>query len=276
MPREPSVTDVEGAPPGPHTALRTGVVWDVLREALTARSAAAGRETLEVLDTGGGSGSFGVPVALLGHRVTVVDPSPNALFALERRAAEEGVAERVRGLQGDTQNLLEVAEPGGYDMVLCHGVLQYVDDPAAGLRSVAGALRPAGGTLSLLAAGVGGAVLSRALAGHFTEARRALVDPTGRWGEADPVPRRFTADELTGLVAGAGLVPGAVHGVRVFVDLLPGALVNSEPDALQALTQLEAAAAEHPAFQAMAAQLHLLAELPPRSGAAEQEAAGSG
>ncbi|MCZ9336940.1 class I SAM-dependent methyltransferase, partial [Streptomyces sp. TRM76130] len=68
--------------------------------------------------------------ARLGHHVTVVDPSPDALFALERRAAEAGVADRVRGVQGDAHGLFDVVERGGYDVVLCHGVLEYVDDPA--------------------------------------------------------------------------------------------------------------------------------------------------
>ncbi|AKG42422.1 methyltransferase [Streptomyces xiamenensis] len=263
MPSNPPARDAGGPlSPGPHTVLRTGVVWEVLRRALTERAAETGRPVLDVLDTGGGSGSFAVPVAGLGHRVTVVDPSPNALFALQRRAAEEGVADRVHGVQGDTQGLLDVAEPGGYDMVFCHGVLEYVDDPRAGLAAVAGALRPGGGTLSLLAAGVGGAVLSRALAGRFKEARRALGDPDGRWGEADPVPRRYTPQELAALVTEAGLEPGAVHGVRIFADLVPGVLVDTEPDALRALAALEAEAAELPAFQAVAGQLHLLARLP--------------
>lgn len=247
----------------PRASLRTAVVWEVLREALDRRIAATGRDSLEILDAGGGSGHFAVPAARLGHRVTVVDPSPNALFALERRAAEEdGTAERVRGVQGDAHDLLDVIEPGGYDVVLCHGVLEYVDDPAEALRNTVAALRPEGGALSLLAAGLGGAVLARALAGHFSEARHALGDPEGRWGRADPVPRRFTAEQLSGLVAGTGLRIGSVHGVRVFSDLVPGALVDAEPDALRALAELEAAAAEIPAFHAVATQLHVLAEVP--------------
>ncbi|TDC07943.1 methyltransferase domain-containing protein [Streptomyces sp. 8K308] len=269
MPSESRVRDAGGPASGPHAALRTGVVWDVLRQALLRRAAAAGRSTLDVLDTGGGSGSFAVPVAALGHRVTVVDPSPDALFALERRAAEQGVAVgappgvsrgRVRGVQGDTHDLHDVVESGAFDLVLCHGVLEYVDDPAAGLRAVAGALRPDGGTLSVLTAGVGGAVLSRALAGRFSEASRALGDPAGRWGEADPVPHRFTVDGLRELIGAAGLRPGEVHGVRIFADLVPGALVDTEPDALRALTRLEAEAAALPAFQAIAGRLHVLAE----------------
>ncbi|OKI05212.1 methyltransferase type 12 [Streptomyces sp. CB02923] len=243
----------------PRASLRTAVVWEVLKDALERRVEAAGQDALDVLDTGGGTGNFAVPVARLGHRVTVVDPSPNALFALERRAAEAGVADRVRAVQGDAHGLFDVIEPGGYDAVLCHGVLEYVDDPAEGVRNAVGALRPAG-TLSLLAAGLGGAVLARALAGHFTEARNALTDPAGRWGNGDPVPRRFTAEQLTGLVADTGLQVGAVHGVRVFADLVPGVLVDTEPGAMDALLKLEAAAAEQPAFHSVATQLHVLAE----------------
>jgi SAM-dependent methyltransferase len=246
----------------PSASVRNAVVWEVLRGALEERVKSTGRERLDVLDTGGGTGNFAVPVARLGHRVTVVDPSPNALFALERRAAEAGVEERVRGVQGDAHGLFEVAERGGSDAVLCHGVLEYVEDPADALGNVVAALRPEGGVLSLMAAGLGGAVLARALAGHFSEARQALGAPDGRWGAGDPMPRRFTAEQLTDLVAGTGLRIVALHGVRVFADLVPGALVDTEPDALDALARLEAAASELPAFQSVATQLHGLAEVP--------------
>lgn len=244
----------------PSASLRTAVVWEVLRGALEQRVKAAGRDSLDVLDTGGGTGNFAVPVARLGHRVTVVDPSPDALFGLERRAAEAGAADLVQGVQGDVTGLFDVVQRHGYDAVLCHGVLEYVEDPADGLRNVVAALRPEGGTLSLLAAGLGGAVLGRALAGHFGEARHALTAPEGRWGDSDPMPRRFTPEQLTELVTDTGLTLEAVHGVRVFTDLVPGALVDTEPDAQEALSQLEAAAAELSAFQSVASQLHVLAE----------------
>ena len=55
----------------PRTAVRTAVVWEVLRDALAAL-APDGR-SLQVLDVGGGTGGFAVPLAELGHQVTVVD-----------------------------------------------------------------------------------------------------------------------------------------------------------------------------------------------------------
>ncbi|MFD8817491.1 methyltransferase [Streptomyces sp. NPDC059627] len=252
-------------PTRPRASLRTAVVWEVLQDALDRRVKATGRDALDVLDTGGGSGNFAVPRARLGHPVTLVDPSPNALFALERRVAEAGVADRVKGVQGDVLGLFDVVERGSHDVVLCHGVLEYVDDPAEGVRNTVAALRSEG-VLSLLAAGLGGAVVARALAGHFKEAKQALEDPDGRWGSGDPMPRRFTADQLTGLVEGAGLAVAAVHGVRVFADLVPGVLVDTEPGALDALLTLEAAAAELPAFQSLATQLHVLGETPGATG----------
>jgi len=247
-------------PTRPRSSLRTAVVWEVLREALARRADELGRPVLDVLDTGGGTGNFAVPVARLGHRVTVVDPSPDALFALERRAAEAGVTDLVQALQGDTQTLPDLVEPASVDAVLCHGVLEVVDDPAEALGQLTAALRK-GGLVSLLAANRNGVVLARAIAGHFDEARNALTDPAGRWGDSDPMPRRFTVEELRGLADAAGLRTASVHGVRIFADLVPGVLVDTEPGALEALLALEQAAAGQPAFHAVATQVHLLAEL---------------
>jgi S-adenosylmethionine-dependent methyltransferase len=254
-------------PTRPRSSLRTAVVWEVLRAALERRAEEQGRPVLDVLDTGGGTGNFAVPVARLGHRVTVVDPSPDALFALERRAAESGVTDLVRGLQGDTQTLADLVDPASVDAVLCHGVLEVVDDPAEALGQLTAGLRK-GGLVSLLAANRNGAVLARALAGHFAEAQ-AMLDAPGpataagapaAAGPASP-PRRFSAEELRALVDAAGLHVVAVHGVRIFADLVPGVLVDTEPGAVEALLALELAAAEQPAFHAVATQLHVLAEL---------------
>jgi S-adenosylmethionine-dependent methyltransferase len=236
--------------------VRTAVVHDLLSAALAARAGEAGGG-LDVVDAGGGTGGFAVPLAGAGHRVTVVDPSPDALAALERRADEAGVTDRVRAVQGDAAGLLDVVEAGSADAVLAHGVLELVDDPVAAVRGMAAVLRP-DGLASVLAAQRHAAVLARAAAGHLLDARHALTDPDGRWGPADPLPRRFDEPGLVGLLASAGLGVREVHGVRVFADLVPGNLVD-EPGAADALLDLETAVASHPAFRSVAGQLHVLA-----------------
>ncbi|WP_049564120.1 methyltransferase domain-containing protein [Nonomuraea sp. SBT364] len=236
-------------------AVRTAVVWDALRAVLAELAAATGREALDIVDAGGGTGGFAVPLAALGHTVTVVDPSPDSLAALERRAKERGVG--VRGLQGDAADLGDLLSRDSADLVLCHSVLEYVDDPVGALAAMAGLLR-GGGAVSVLAANPVASAIHRALAGQFDEARAALSDPRGSWGDRDPTPRRFTGETLTGLLAAAGFRPGAVHGVRVFADLVPSRLVDGEPGAAEALVALEQAASAHPVLRDIATQVHVL------------------
>lgn len=243
----------------PRQSVRTAVVWRYLNEALDEQTAATGRSSLDVVDAGGGTGGFAVPVATLGHRVTVVDPSPDALAALERRAAESGVTGRIRPVQGDASEILGLVPPHGTDVVLYHGVLEVLDDPGEALAVAARVLR-SGGLASILAANRYSTVLARALAGHFAEAQHALEDPSGRWGGADPVPHRFAVDDLEQLVRAAGFTITSAHGVRVFSDLVSETFTD-EPGGLEALLDLEFAAAGHRVFQTIATQTHILARL---------------
>ena len=155
------------------------------------------------------------------------------------------------------------AAKAGADLVICHNVLEYVDSPAAALAAVARVLRP-GGTVSVLAANTVAAVLQRALAGKYAEARAML--PGAVPGHRAPAPagpaaaRRFTLPELTALIEEAGLRVGDAHGVRVFSSLLPGA--GADPAAAEALRELEEAAATCPPLRDIAARLHVLAYRP--------------
>ncbi|WP_336209110.1 methyltransferase domain-containing protein [Nonomuraea sp. LPB2021202275-12-8] len=236
-------------------AVRTAVVWDALRAVLAELAAATGRDVLDIVDAGGGTGGFAVPMAVLGHSVTVVDPSPDSLAALERRAKEKGV--RVRALQGDAAGLGDLLSRDSADLVLCHSVLEYVEDPVSALTAMAQLVR-ADGAVSVLAANPVASAIHRALAGQFDEARTVLSDPQGSWGDRDPTPRRFTGETLTQLLTVAGFAPGVVHGVRVFADLVPSRLVDAEPGAAEALVALEQAASAHPVLRDIATQLHVL------------------
>ncbi len=242
---------------------RTAVVRDVLAAVTAARAAEVGRPRLDIIDAGGGTGGFAVPLAALGHEVTVVDPSPDSLAAAERRAAEMDV--RITMVQGDAADLAAVAGPGSADLVLCHSVLEYVDSPVDAMAAIASVLRP-GGAVSVLAASAVAAVIHRALAGRFADARQLLADlstgssqPAGIGaGPGVPRTRWFTVAGVVRLIEGAGLRAGSVHGVRVFADLVPGMFADADPGAADALLALEQAASAHPAFGDIATQIHIV------------------
>jgi S-adenosylmethionine-dependent methyltransferase len=249
-------------------------VSDALDGVLAARAAQVGRTALEVVDVGAGTGGFAVRLAKLGHHVTVVDPSPDALAAARWRAAELGVT--LTAVQGEASEIAGLVGDGAADLVVCHNVLEYVDSPAAAMAAIARVLRP-GGTVSVLAANVVAAVLQRALAGRYEEARRLLTAAAGDPAAAVPAPavpapavgsayapgpaqtltehRRFTLAGLTALIEETGLQAGDAQGVRIFAGLLPG--VGADPATADALRDLEAAAAGYPALRDIAARLHI-------------------
>jgi 2-polyprenyl-3-methyl-5-hydroxy-6-metoxy-1,4-benzoquinol methylase len=219
--------------------------------------ARAGRPVTAV-DVGGGTGGFAVPLAQDGHTVIVVDASPDALAALTRRAADAGVAARVTPLQGDGDALRDLVPPGAADLVLCHSLLEVVDDPDKVAAALATALRP-GGAASVVVASRAAAVLAKAIGGNLAAASALVADPDGRADARDRLRRRYDAATATELLSAAGLTVEEIHGVRVVADLVPGTVAESEHDALQAF---ELAVAAVPPYRDVATQLHLLARKP--------------
>ena len=215
----------------------------------------------QVVDVGGGSGTRAVPLALGGCRVTVVDTSVDALAILRRRAKDADVAERVAGIQADAELLATVVPAGEADLVLCHHLLEEVDDPAAVIAALASAVRP-GGYVSVLTAGRLGAVLGQTLVGRFAQALTVLTDPDGRYGAPDPLRRRYDASALGDLLGAAGLAVESVTGVGVMAGLVSGAGRAAIPGGDGELARLEAAAAAHPALREIAADLHVVARRP--------------
>jgi S-adenosylmethionine-dependent methyltransferase len=249
-----STTAASTRPARPPLTARTAVVWAGLRRELDRHPGRA----LTVLDVGGGTGGFAVPLAEAGHTVTVVDVSPDALAALTRRAADAGVAGRVRAVQGDADALATLVTPASADLVLCHGLLEVVDDPAGVVAAIANALRP-GGAASLLVTGRAAAILGRAINGHLGAAAAVAADPDGRAGDRDTLRRRYDAGTAGDLVRSAGLEVEEITGVRVLADLLPAAVLEQDP---QAVLDLELALSARSPFRDIASQLHLFARRP--------------
>lgn len=267
--------------PSAGTNLRTAAIWESVHTLATTRQRELGRP-LVVLDLGGGTGGLAVPLALAGHHVHVLDPSPDALASLQRRAGEHGLRTTADGqdtggtqpgedtggtvtaAQGDAETITDTAAMhdlvGGrpIDLICCHEALEMVDDPAGAIRSMA-ALLPPGGALSLVISGRLAAVLGRVLAGRFVQAQRALTSRDGRWGDADPMPRRFDTDDVHDLLTSSGFAVETVHGARIFADLVPSVSIDTDADR-RALLELEAAvAAHHPLLGQLGAAIHFVA-----------------
>lgn len=179
---------------------------------------------------------------------------------MSRRVAESPAAERISAVQGDADTLSGIVEPGSMDLLCCHGTLEYVEDPEATLTRIADVLAP-GGHLSLVTAQRVAAVIARALAGRFDQATAALTSADGRWGDEDPVPRRFDRADLAEMLTRAGFTTLETKGVRIFSDFVPSTFVDTEADrqALLALEELASADEGRTGLSALGGAVHLIA-----------------
>lgn len=225
----------------PRRRRSTAQQW--LNELLVTQLGLRGDE-LNVVDLGGGTGGTAAALAEAGHTVLVVDPSPDALAATQRRAAEVGLGERLTAIQGDTTTLLEVVDPESVDVIVCHLVLEERAGTAEALRTIAAALKP-GGLLSVVIAQRLPRVVKQAVVGNLDIALEILRNE-----------ELLDRGALLALLAEGGWQVLAEHGVGVITDHVPESTVEAHADEL---LELEAAVAGMPAHLESATRLHVLA-----------------
>ncbi len=93
------------------------------------------------LDLGAGEGADAIRLALLRYQVDAVEVSATAASKIERFAAEAGVSSLVRVTRSDISSF----EPDGeYDVILCNGVLHYIEDKQPVIARMQAATRVAG------------------------------------------------------------------------------------------------------------------------------------
>ncbi|HEX5189429.1 MAG TPA: methyltransferase [Streptosporangiaceae bacterium] len=172
----------------------------------------------EVVDVGGGGGNQSIPLARAGYQVTIADPSPAMLAEAARTLESEHpeVAARVRLVTASAEEAGAALGGQRFAGVLCHGVIMYIDDPRPFVAVLAGLAAP-GGVISVVAKNARCLATRPALEGRWADALAAFdgdrqVNGLGLDTRAD------TVEELSALLAGAGVVPVTWYGVRLFTD----------------------------------------------------------
>ncbi|HUB63272.1 MAG TPA: metalloregulator ArsR/SmtB family transcription factor [Methylocella sp.] len=134
-----------------------------------------------LLDLGTGTGRMLELLGPLAARAAGIDQSPQMLSIARDRIERAGLR-NVQLRQGDIY--AAPVEPDGYDLVIMHQVLHYLDDPLRAIHEAARALRP------------GGRLLIVDFAPHEEETLRT-AHAHRRLG--------FAAGEIAGFMAAAGL-----------------------------------------------------------------------
>lgn len=202
-----------------------------LRFAVVTRAIAEhlGASPARVLDIGGGHAQQALRLARLGHHVTVLDIDPAMLEAARSLLQREDSAVRcrVRLVLGPGEHA-DLHVGSGFDLVCCHSVLMYLEDPDPMLRVLVKLARE-GGLLSILSLNSDAVAMRSGLQGRWRESIEGLRKHCEAGSTYLPTSEPSLSDVCAELqAAGARLITW--YGVGVFTDHLTEPIVAVEPD----------------------------------------------
>jgi S-adenosylmethionine-dependent methyltransferase len=241
----------------PEGRLRSDLSFDNLQEFIPLRA----NGSLRALDVGCGTGATAVRLARLGIHVTLLDSSPAMLDIAQRAAREARVTEKIALQHGDASRLTNLFRVASFDVILCHNVLEFLDDPIVVLCAAARALRDSSAILSILVRNRGGEVFKAAIqAGDLANAENNL---TAEWGQESLYGGRvrlFTPESLQAMLRAASLAAIGEQGVRVLADYLPSQISRSAE--YERILELERKLGSRPEYAAVARYTQCFARLP--------------
>lgn len=177
-------------------------------------------QPLRILDAGGGQGQFSLDFAAAGHELVLCDLSENMLQLAQANAVDLGVADRVQFYHGSIQDFArensQESVDSGFDLVLCHAVLEWVSSPERLLQALKSQVRK-GGYLSLTFYNVNGSILKNLLRANFQK----VVDDDyrGYRGSLTPTYPRVPAD-VYGWLQQLAFEEVCRSGIRCFHDYI--------------------------------------------------------
>ena len=210
------------------------------------------------LDVGGGTGFASVRLAEMGFEVVLLDGCEEMLSIARQQAEASSVTARISFCHADANRLHEIFEAGYFDVVVCHNLLEYLENPHSVVGHIARVMRE-NAVVSVLVRNRAGEVLRAVIkSGDWQLARANLSAETVTdtlYGE--PV-RVFAPEDVRSMLAKAGLAIAAEHGVRVFSDYLslPDDLTSN---AYQQLFEFERTLGAQPQFAALARYTQVIA-----------------
>ena len=200
---------------------------------------------MKILDFGSGEGDTAAHLGA-GNTVTAVEPS---VLMLENRT-NGAYTQMTGGIE-----LVQAMPEEAFDLVVCHNVLEYVDEKEAYLRELARVVKP-GGYLSLVKHNRPGRVMQMTvLLNDFSMANKLLDGGNGTTSKFGDI-RYFEDEEALRWLP--GFTCERCWGVRTFWDLQQKQECHTDPAWQQQMLALEERVSTIPQYQNIAFFHHLL------------------
>jgi ubiquinone/menaquinone biosynthesis C-methylase UbiE len=191
-----------------------------------------GRRPCRILDAGGGTGFYSMPLALKGHEITILDVSEKMLKKASESAYKHGLSKKVRTIQG-SMDCLDFPD-SYFNAILCHLAFGYTE-PSKTLSEFYRVLEN-GGILSLTVANKYFYSIKESLKGNFSKAEEILQ--TEHFFESPhgiPEIKTFTKSEIVSLCLETNFEILCIKGIKVMTDYI--SRVSQSTEILQRLEE---------------------------------------
>ncbi|MEV5282379.1 methyltransferase domain-containing protein [Streptomyces sp. NPDC052811] len=214
---------------------------------------------LRVLDLAGGDGGDAVRLAARGHHVTIVDYAADMLAAARERATAGGLTELITCVQADVSTLPADLADAEFDVVLCHNLLQYVDDVPTTLAAALAPLKR-GGLFSVMALNRHSAALNAAVREMDPAAALAALGTDQYQARTfDAALTLHTAEEVIPVLQSLGCQDVRHYGIRGFCDYITDDARKYDPAYYAELERLELATTDRAPYMHTARAFQLTA-----------------
>ena len=122
----------------PAGRLRSELAWENVRRFLPHNT------SRRALDVGGGTGVASLQLARMDFEVVLLDGSEQMLRIARQQAEACRATERISFCHADVGQLPRLFDAESFDMIICHNLLEYTEDPSTTVRDMAHVLRKDG------------------------------------------------------------------------------------------------------------------------------------
>lgn len=236
------------------------VTWENIRQFLPKKEGSL------ILDVGGGTGRWTLPLAREGYRVVLGDISQGMLNVARDKLNAAGLSDMVDVRRLDVCDMSELAD-NSFDFVLCQGdPLSYVAEPAKAVAECFRVAKPEAFFIPSVDCRFRW-VTGLAALGDWTTALEMLESGAGKmvYPAGSFAAHGFTPQELIELLESAGWEVGQVIGKTVLGSLLPNETIAefvNNPEKFHSLIQLEKHLGAEPSLAGIAGHIEAVCQKP--------------
>lgn len=217
-----------------------------------------GNKPLRILDAGGGNGYDSLALAQQGHHIDLVDISQSMLADLQLEARERNLADLITAHTMNIRNIPQHFAAESFDVVLCHNVLQYIQDWESLLDVLLTPLK-SGGILSLITLNRYALPYQLAFLDDDLEHARQLAETKHSSSIFATNVTEHTAEELQSALEQQGATLEAHYGLGcMYHHPKLHAGYNEDAQFYEQLQQLEMDLGEHSPYRDIARYLQLI------------------